>query len=101
MFSSVYLLQGHNNDRGCHNLTNIPKIYPNCKLIADDGYTRTERMLLVPSFSDKLTQQMIKDARSVVETAIGYSHTFRASVDRCKLDVDLQSKTIVYFHVGL
>ena len=72
-------------------------LYPQCKLVEDDGISTTDRMILSSSFSDKASQQKQKDLRSVGETTIGYSHTFGVSVHRCKLNLQMQGIYIFFY----
>ena len=77
------MFKGHNNDRGCYNLTDMRTILSEITLIADDGYTRSTKVLLAGSFENEDEQNRLKELRCVVETSIGCSHLFRASATKC------------------
>ena len=88
----MYVLKGHQNDRGAYNNTNVKSNYSDVVLIADDGYTRTVRTLVASSFSSDSDQQQLKGLRCVVETAIGNAQTFRCAAEKSRLIPELHSR---------
>ena len=96
---NVQLLQGHNNDQGCFNITKVKQLLEALQLhwLADNGYSH--HRLVVPDDSQAPSwNHKQKGLRSIVEVVIGLAKTNRIAAEVFTLSPEKQALVLMVIY---
>ena len=90
MFSSFFKVLVVTNSKGVSNRTLRDVMDPELNLLMDDGYNNSKSLVRADRFDSAPMQKKQRGMKSVVESAISYTHTFGVCTNRCKIEPEFQ-----------